>query len=972
VRWFRDLSIRHKLVVLGAAAALVALLAATASFLIYDQATFRDALVRKLESQAEILAINSASALMFGDDKAALDTIGALRADDDVLRAALYTQDRRLFVRYTAPAATGAEPPPELTATRRHEFGNGRLQLTEPVIRDGEVVGAVWIESGMSELVERRWGYVIIGLPVLAGSILLAYLISSRLQRVISRPIFDVADAARRISRDKDYSVRVVPESRDELGQLVGTFNEMLDQIQRRDEELQRAREELERRVEVRTADLRAELAERRRTESALVQSERLLADAQRLAHVGSWEWDVARDRIVWSEELYRIYGTDPAEPVQSFRAFLDRVHPGDRETVQRRIEEALEQTGSFSLEHRIVRPDGTERVLSAVGHTVADDSGRVLRMFGTGQDVTERHRAEQDRVARTRAESAQAEALAAQRRADLLAEIGSELASSLESEPALEPVLRLLVPALADWAALHLIDGSAVRLAAVADRDPELAELTRQMERSAPGTGWAGWIDTVLRESRARLLAAADAGSRSASESADARRLFGQALAAPLSARGKNLGVLTLGVRGSERWFDQVDLSLGESIAGRIANAIDNARLYREAQQANRMKDEFLATLSHELRTPLHAIVGWVSILRERELDEKLMARAIETIGRNAQLQTQLIEDMLDVSRIVSGKLKLDVRPVELHRVVEAAVDSVKPAADAKEIRLRQELDTEMGATPCDPGRLQQVVWNLLSNAIKFTPRGGCVTVRLERGGDQARITVTDTGVGIPVEFLDRIFERFSQVDASSTRTHRGLGLGLAIVRHLVELHGGTVEASSPGPDRGSTFVVRLPLRAVRATAESRAGDGAGATETDSRDRRLGGVRVLVVDDEEDARELVATLLRRMGAEVGVAASAAEAMTLIERERPDVLLSDVEMPHEDGYSLIRRVRRLPAERGGDVPAAAVTAYARPEDRQRALDAGFQSHVAKPIEPALLADLVLDLVSNAPRTGRTR
>jgi PAS domain S-box-containing protein len=608
---------------------------------------------------------------------------------------------------------------------------------------------------------------------VLVGSILLAYTISSRLQRTISRPIVHLADAARRVSREKDYSVRARPESKDELGQLVETFNDMLDQIQRRDEELQRARGELERRVLERTADLRGELAERKRAEQALVESERLLADAQRLAQIGSWDWDVANDRIVWSEELYRIYGLDPKEHLVSFLSSLERVHPDDREMVRQRVEEALARTGSFSFEHRIVRPDGTERVLSASGHRVVDDAGRVRRMFGTAQDVTERHRAERDRVARIRAESAQLEARAAQRRADLLAAIGSELASSLESEPALEPVLRLLVPALADWAAVHLIEGGTIRLAAVTDRDPALAELTRELERSHPGTGWARWIDPVLRDSRARFLTP-DTES-GVTPPARARHLFGQAVAAPLTARGRSLGVLTLGLREGDRWFDRADLSLAESIAGRIASAIDNARLYHEAQEANRMKDQFLATLSHELRTPLHAIVGWVSILRERGLDEKLMARAVETIGRNAQVQTQLIEDMLDMSRIVSGKLKLDVRPTELHRVIETALDSVKPAADAKEIRLVQELDTSIGPVAVDPDRMQQIVWNLLSNAIKFTPRGGSVSVRLERGRDRAEIAVSDTGVGIPAEFLDRIFERFSQVDASSTRAHAG-----------------------------------------------------------------------------------------------------------------------------------------------------------------------------------------------------
>ena len=959
--WFHDLAIRHKLLVLSAATSFVALAATTAAFLVYDQLAFRESLARQLESQAQIVAANSASALSFNDSAAAAETLRALSAVGSIRRAALYTADDRLFAWYAAPGVDTSGFPRIPFPARGHDFSDQRLHLTEPVVIDDETVGVVWIESGMNELIERRFSYVIIVLPVLLGSIVLAYLIASFLQRVIARPIVELAQAARRISLEKDYSVRVRDEGRDELGQLVATFNDMLARIQQRDDELQRARDELERRVEERTTDLRDELAERKRTEVALLRSEHLLAEAQRLARIGSWQWEIETDRLVWSDELYRIYGIDRDRFDGSYEGLLALVHPDDRDRVRRHVQQALERGGSFSLEHRILHPDGTERMLSAIGHTVVDGQGRACRMFGTGQDVTERYRAEQEREARIRAETAQAEARAAQRRADLLAQIGSELASPLETEPALDRLLRLVVPEIADWAAIHLEVDESVRLAAVVHTDPRLAELTRRMERSARGAGWAWWVDAVLKSQRGRTIDA---------PTDELRQLFESALAAPLTARGKSFGVLTVGIRERDPAAGALDQALIEGIASRIASAADNTRLYREAQEANRMKDQFLATLSHELRTPLNAIVGWVQILREGAFDEKVKARAVETIGRNAKVQKQLIEDMLDVSRIVSGKLQLDVRPVELHRVIEAAADSVRPAADAKEITLDLDLDHAAGPVQGDPDRLQQVVWNLLSNAIKFTPRGGRVTVRLRGVAEWAEIVVEDTGIGIPAEHLDRIFERFSQVDASSTRTHRGLGLGLAIVRHLVELHGGTVEASSAGTDRGSTFVVHLPLQVDRPEEESVGSAAPSAEGAAAPANPLAGVSVVVVDDEEDARVLLGTLLRRMGAAVRIAGSADEALTLVERERPDVLLSDIEMPGEDGYTLIRRLRMLPAGRGSDVPAAAVTAYARAEDRERALAAGFQRHVAKPIEPESLADLVLELAAQRHRAGR--
>jgi CheY-like chemotaxis protein len=375
-----------------------------------------------------------------------------------------------------------------------------------------------------------------------------------------------------------------------------------------------------------------------------------------------------------------------------------------------------------------------------------------------------------------------------------------------------------------------------------------------------------------------------------------------------------------------------------------------------------NRLKDEFLATLSHELRTPLNAIVGWTHILRAGGLDEERTRQAIDTIARNAQAQAQLISDILDVSRIVAGKLRLEPAAVDLGDIVRAAFDTVRPAAEAKRIRVDMLLDPAAGPVVGDQDRLQQIVWNLLANAIKFTPRSGHVQTRLELVNSSVRLTVQDDGPGIAPEFLPHVFERFRQGDASSTRPYGGLGLGLAIVRHLVELHGGTVDAANRVDGTGAIFRITLPRPALfgsdRAPAPVEPLEGvpwaAPAAE-------LAGTTVLAVDDDEDARSLLRFVLERCGAVVLTASDVGEAMALLRQHHPHVLLADVEMPNEDGYSLMGRVRALPPEEGGDIPAAALTASASAQDRMNALQAGFQYHVAKPVAPSELAAVVAAL-----------
>jgi signal transduction histidine kinase/ActR/RegA family two-component response regulator len=397
-----------------------------------------------------------------------------------------------------------------------------------------------------------------------------------------------------------------------------------------------------------------------------------------------------------------------------------------------------------------------------------------------------------------------------------------------------------------------------------------------------------------------------------------------------------------------------------------------ERALLLEEAEAANRTKDEFLATMSHELRTPMTAILGWAQLLRSSKLQEADISHALEVVERNARAQTKLIDDLLDISRIITGKLRLDVRIVDLAAVIEAAVDSLQPTAEARSIRLHTLLDPRAGPVSGDTDRLQQVVWNLVSNAIKFTPKGGRVQVSLARVSSHVEITVSDNGKGISTEFLPHVFDRFRQADGTTTRRQGGLGLGLSIVRQLVELHGGAVGVESDGEGQGATFVVQLPLMAARrrnADGPARGRHTAAGVGDASLDypRSLTGLRVLVVDDEADTRGLLRKMLEECGSEVATAGSATEALEAIARSKPDVLISDIGMPEEDGYQLIGKMRALEAGLADRIPAIALTAYARVEDRVRALNAGFQVHVTKPIEPA---ELIAVVASLAGRTGK--
>ena len=540
----------------------------------------------------------------------------------------------------------------------------------------------------------------------------------------------------------------------------------------------------------------------------------------------------------------------------------------------------------------------------------------------------------------------------------DMLAAATAALGGSLDYHETLRRIAELAITHLADWCAVDLLENGEVERLAVAHVDPVKIEKARQLQEKYPADPDSeSGVHQVLRSGAPILVSEVSdemlaARARSPEHLAAIRELGVRSyMSVPLRVHNRTLGVITFVSGDSGRRYDAVDLQFAQDLASRAAMAVENARAYEETRGANRLKDEFLATLSHELRTPLNAILGYARMLKSGMVNAERLPRAIEIINKNAVALTKIVEDVLDVSRIVSGKLRLKTQTLDLAPVVAGSVETVQPAAEAKGIALHAVMDPGPAQVIGDPDRLQQVMWNILSNAVKFTPNGGEVTVHLEPIDGHVEIVVTDTGVGIAEEFLPHIFERFRQGDSRFAREYGGLGLGLAIARHIVEMHGGTIQAFSEGPSKGSTFRVRLPVAHVKAVvAEPQSGRGQDR-------RRLAGVRVLVVDDDGDALSMVRELLEAAGANVTTALSADEALAVIERQPPDLLLSDIGMPAMDGFELIRRIRQLPPAIR-HLPAAALTAYARPEDRNRALRSGFQDHLAKPIDPGELLTAV--------------
>ncbi|HYB95410.1 MAG TPA: ATP-binding protein [Vicinamibacterales bacterium] len=687
-------------------------------------------------------------------------------------------------------------------------------------------------------------------------------------------------------------------------------------------------------------------------------------SDAERLslalsaANLGDWSWDAATDVVTFSARAAEIFDIPPG-PQMTWTDMRELLHPDDRERARIAVERSIETRSDYDIEYRLINGNHPRWVL-ARGRAIFSAEHALVGMLGVVQDITSQvHTREQLR--------AQAESL------ETINRIGRMLAAELD--------LERLVQGLTD--------------AATALTGAQFGAFFYNVLDNKGGSYMLYTLSGVAREHFSRFpmpRATALFGPTFRGEGVvridDVREdpRFAQNppyhgmppghlpvvsyLAVPVVSRSNEvLGGLFFGHRDRAVFTERVE-RIVVGLAGQAAIAIDNARLFESAnrarevaEEANRLKDDFLATVSHELRTPLNAVLGWARLLRGPHLDETRRAKALETIERNVKIQQEIIEDLLDISRIISGKLRLDVTQLSLSAVVEAAVEALRPAALAKGIRVQMTLATNDGLVLGDAGRLQQVVWNLMSNALKFTPKGGRVQVTLRRVNSHLELRVADTGCGIAPSFLPHVFDRFRQAESGTTRSAGGLGLGLAIVRHVVEMHGGSVKAFSDGEGKGAAFVVELPV-AVLAQA---------GNATDARDIRhhspppspaaeqatLEGLSVLVVDDEADTRELVQEVLKQHGALVRGAASAAEAWTLLRQWSPHVILSDIGMPEQDGYQFIERIR---AE-GNHTPAAALTAYARSTDRVRALSAGFQSHVPKPAEPSELVAIVASLAA---------
>lgn len=612
-------------------------------------------------------------------------------------------------------------------------------------------------------------------------------------------------------------------------------------------------------------------------------------------------------------------------------------------------------------VEYLLKRADGIYRWHLARALPMRDAQGRIIKWFGTCTDIHDKKQAEEERAQRLANEQEYSARLKA------LADAALAINASLSSDELFQVITEK---------ARELIGAHQAVTSITVNQD--WSQVINTMALSEKYAAWRNYntrsdgtdiyslvcrINRPLRMTQAQLEA--HRHWRGFDQEAANHPPMRGLLAAPLIARdGRNFGLIQLSDKYAEE-FTAEDESILVQLSQMASIAIENTRLYSEAQAANRAKDEFLAMVSHEVRTPMTAILGWARMLRAGQLDEATRVRAIETIERNVKTQAQLIEDLLDISRIITGKLKLDTQVVDLRPVIEAAIETVRPAAEAKSIQLQALLHPGTSPVTGDAGRLQQVVWNLLSNAVKFTDPGGFVEISLTSNDTQVKITVRDTGKGINPDFLPYVFDRFRQADTTSTRIHGGLGLGLAIVRHLVEMHGGTVEAASKGEGKGATFTVTLPTLALyKKPAAVSALDyltnlSANGIVTGS--QALNGVRVLIVEDDADTLAMLTLLLQQSGAEVIVATSAAEGLEFLKINMPDVIVSDISMPGEDGYSLIRKIRALRPEEGGQTPAVALTAYAKTEDRVRALSAGFQQHIAKPVEPIEMITVVANL-----------
>jgi signal transduction histidine kinase/PAS domain-containing protein len=712
---------------------------------------------------------------------------------------------------------------------------------------------------------------------------------------------------------------------------------------------------------------------ERRSAEEAARSSGARMELVVRGAEVGVWYCPLPFDKLIWDDRVKAHFHL-PSDADVTLDTFYERLHPDDREPTRAAIARSIESREPYDVDYRTVSVDGTkQKWIRAVGRAFFDATGHPVRFDGVTVDVTARKATEE--ALRRHVEggagvSSVNLALATATDTDVIVQTATD-AGTKATGAAFGAFFYNVVKPSGEQYMLYTLSG-------VPRSAFEKFPMPRNTAVFAPTFNGEGVVRSADITQDPRY--GHNAPRRGMPEGHLPVRSY---LAVPVKSRsGEVVGGLFFG-HPQPGVFDDESERFAVGVAAQAAIAIDNARLYAQLRHANqqrqalleseqaarvaleqagRLKDDFLATLSHELRTPLNAILGWTHLLRRNPDDAVATARGIEVIERNARVQTQLIADLLDISRITSGKLRLDVQRVELPAVIDAALEVVRPAAEAKGVRVQTVIEPIGVAVHGDPNRLQQIMWNLVANAVKFTPKGGRVQVVLARVNSHVEIRVSDTGEGIAAEFLPHIFERFTQANSSPSREHTGLGLGLALVKQLVEMHGGKVRAASDGVGRGATFIVDLPLAIVHGSAEP-AGvhPRAFTAPPEIHEARLRGLKLLVVDDEPDALEMTQRVLEEYGAEVMTVGSAAEGLALLDEHTFDVLISDIGMPRRDGYDFIADVRR----RGLRLPAAALTAFARSEDRTRVLLAGFQAHVTKPVEPAELLATIVSLTNRS-------
>ena len=702
------------------------------------------------------------------------------------------------------------------------------------------------------------------------------------------------------------------------------------------------------------------DIDERKRAEQALRTSEEEFRANFELAGVGQAQVDPSTGQILRvNPKFCEMLGYSADELLKM--TFWDITHPEDRQRNAASVQPFFRgETREYTIEKRYIRKDGSIMWGLLTATMIRDAEGHPLRTVSMIQDITERRQS--DALSRSQKVALEMVAQGAP-----LSEVLQFVVASLEKQAAEDLVVSIL-----------LVDGNENLKLGAASRLPE--GYTEKLRDGVPVSDLSGPCRVVVAEKRPVIVADV-VNDPNWKEFRDRVAPYGfrAAWSTPIiSSDQRLLGSFCIYYShprtpsSVEQWMiEGVNRTVALAIERKQAEAEREELLVREqaareqAESANRVKDEFLAVVSHELRTPLTAISGWAHLLSEGKLTGAAQLRALQAIQRQARSQRQLIDDLLDVSRIVSGKLRLDWHEIDPSKIINAAIDVVRPTAEAKSIRLVADLDTLAGTVSGDPERLQQVIWNLLSNAIKFTPEDGRVEIRSRWVDSSIEIVVADTGQGISEEFLPHIFERFRQADVSTTRTHGGLGLGLAIVQHLIELHEGTVHAQSAGKGKGATFTIRLPGRPIHAEEFEipPSGNKLGLQQRVSigKTEILQGLRILVVDDDADGREAVAAQLAAQGATTSVSPSADDALRKLDMVRPDIIVADIGMPGEDGYSLIRKVRNSSLERSRLTPAIALTAYAGDSNRQRALDAGYQKHISKPADPEELALTIASL-----------